>query len=359
MTESAPPRSICLLRLSALGDVCNCAALVSAIQQALPTSRITWLIGRREHALVEDMTGIDFIVCDKQAGWAGLRSTRRALTGRRFDVLLHAQVSARSNLLASLVRADRRIGFDHQRAREGHGLVVSERIAAVPGQHQALAFLEFARALGLPVDSVERRLPIPESAVAFARLHQPEARRAVLISPASSHAGRNWNPAGYARVADWVIRETGRPVILIGGPGRAERELGDRIEAEMTNRATNLIGQDTLKDSLAMLDRAACLVSPDSGPAHFAAALGTPVVGLYAATWSRRSGPLGSLEHCVDRYPEAARRFYGREPDELRWGQRLEKPGVMDLITSDMVTERLENLLTHPDRQLATAQPDR
>jgi heptosyltransferase I len=73
--------------------------------------------------------------------------------------------------------------------------------------------------------------------------------------------------------------------------------------------------------------------------------MGTPVVGLYAATWARRSGPLDSLEHTVDRFPEAARRFAGREPEELRWGKRLELPGVMALITPDMVIEKLERLL--------------
>lgn len=343
--QPAPPRSICLLRLSALGDVCNCVALVNVIRAAWPTCRITWLIGRGEHALVHDLPGVDFIVFDKKAGWAGLRAARRALSGRRFDILLHAQVSARSNLLAAMVRADRRIGFDRERAREGHGLVVRERIAAVPGQHQALAFLEFARVLGLSTESPDRRLPIPETALAFARRHQPDPKRSVLISPASSHSARNWHPGGYAAVADWIVRETGRQVILIGGPSNSERELGQRIEAGMTGPVTNLIGRDTLKDSLAMLDRAACLISPDSGPVHFAAAFGTPVVGLYAATWSRRSGPLGSLEHCVDRFPDAARRFYGREPEALRWGRRLEKPGVMELITAEQVIERLQNLL--------------
>ena len=87
------------------------------------------------------------------------------------------------------------------------------------------------------------------------------------------------------------------------------------------------------------------MVAPDSGPAHFADAMGTPVVGLYAATWARRSGPVNNLEHSVDRFPDAARRFAGREPEKLRWGKRLERPGVMALITPEMVIERLRPLL--------------
>lgn len=342
------PGSICLLRLSALGDVCNCVPMVRALQRAWPQVQMTWIIGRVEQRLISELPDVEFIVFDKRAGWRAVAELRKALAGRRFDVLIQAQVSTRANLLSLLVRAHRRIGFDRARSREGHGLVVSERIAAVPFQHQALAFLEFARHLGADTDKIDRRLPFDESARRFARTHQPQPGHAVLISPASSHAGRNWTVAGYATVADWIIENTGRPVILVGGPATAELALAEAIDKAMQQRAMNLVGKDTLPQALAMIERAACLISPDAGPAHFAAAMGTPVVGLYAATWSRRSGPLGSLENCVDRFPEAARQFLDCEPEQVRWGRRLERPGVMDLITPEAVIEKLRGVLERP-----------
>lgn len=340
-----PPRTICLLRLSALGDVCNTVPVVRAIQRSWPDCEISWIIGKAEHRLLSQLPGVEFIVFDKRAGWPGWRLLRRQLLGRRFDVLLHAQVSARANLLALMIRAKRRIGFDRDRAREGHSLVVNEHIPAVFQQHQALALLSFAQQLGVDCEDPERSLPIPNEAEEFAVQHQPEAGSAVLISPASSHARRNWHAAGYAEVADWIIQHKGRSVILVGGPSEAERELGQDIQRRMHHQALNLIGRDTLPQALAMLRRAACLISPDSGPAHFAAALGTPVVGLYAATWSRRSGPLGSLQHCVDCYEQAALQFKGKSAGELRWGQRLEYRGVMDLIQPRDVIARLAALL--------------
>ncbi|NKI36053.1 glycosyltransferase family 9 protein [Wenzhouxiangella sp. XN79A] len=333
------------MRLSALGDVCHCIALVRTLQRAFPDASITWIIGRSEHRLAEAMGGVEFIVLDKKTGRRGRRSVRRALRGRRFDVLLQAQVSARASLLSLSVRADRRIGFDRDRSREGHGLVVNERIRAVPLQHQAEAMLEFARALGAATDGIDRAPPVAERDREFARIHQPEADRAVLISPCSSHPGRNWSAERYAAIADHIIERHGRPVILVGGPSRIERQTADAIAAAMTRDALDLVGQDTLGQALAMLERAACLIAPDSGPVHFAAALGTPVVGLYAATWSKRSGPLGSLEHCVDRFPEAARRFMGKAPEDLRWGKRIERDGVMDLVTVADVTARIDALL--------------
>jgi len=339
------PDSICLLRLSALGDVCHCIATVRAIQRRWPDVSLTWIIGKGEYRLVRDLPGVEFIVYDKRGGIRELLRLRRQLAGRRFDVLLHAQVSARANMIAALISADRRIGFDRERAREGHGLVINERIPAVPFQHQAEALRSFATVLGAGTKGVDRAPPIRDEDREFGREHQPEPGRAVLISPCSSHAARNWSVANYAEIADWVIEETGRPVILVGGPSETEKRIGEAIESAMRHDPVNLIGKDTLGQSLAMLERTACLVAPDSGPVHFAAALGTPVVGLYASTWSRRSGPLGSLEHCVDRFPEACRKYLGRESEQVRWGKRIEEPGVMDLIEPEAVIERLSIVL--------------
>ena len=89
-------------------------------------------------------------------------------------------------------------------------------------------------------------------------------------------------------------------------------------------------------------EKAAILISPDSGPAHIASALNTPVIGLYAATWSKRSGPFNSLDLCVDRFEDAARKFRHKEARELRWGTRIEVPGVMDLVEPDAVFEKLK-----------------
>jgi heptosyltransferase I len=115
----------------------------------------------------------------------------------------------------------------------------------------------------------------------------------------------------------------------------------------MTEPCLNLIGQDTLEQSKALFQHADLLMAPDSGPVHIASALGTDVLGLYAATWSRRSGPYHSLDLCVDYFPEAARKFRQREPEELRWGTRIEVPGVMDLIKPEEVIAKLSAWAQH------------
>ena len=131
-------------------------------------------------------------------------------------------------------------------------------------------------------------------------------------------------------------------IVLTGGPSALEITTGQEIESAMQHKAQNLIGKDTIKQSVALLKQAAVVISPDSGPAHLASAVGTPVIGLYAATPSKRSGPYNSLELCVDKYTEAAQKFRHKAADRLRWGQRIEYPGVMDLIKTGDVIEKLE-----------------
>jgi heptosyltransferase I len=134
-------------------------------------------------------------------------------------------------------------------------------------------------------------------------------------------------------------------VVLTGGPSELENTTGQAIEAAMRHGVQNLIGKDTITQSVALLQRASLVISPDSGPAHIASAVGTPVIGLYAATPGARSGPYNSLDLCVDRYAEAARKFRGKTPSELRWGQRIEHPGVMDLVEVADVVENLDGFM--------------
>ena len=131
-------------------------------------------------------------------------------------------------------------------------------------------------------------------------------------------------------------------VVLSGGPTALERKTGAAIENRMQRQAINLIGEDTLPQLVAVLKRVEVVLSPDAGPVHLANALGTAVIGLYASTWSLRSGPYNSLPLCVDKFPQAAERFRGKSPQELRWGTRIQDDGVMDLIGIDDVIERLD-----------------
>lgn len=338
---------LCLLRLSALGDVVNLLPLVHALRHQHPSGELTWVIGAGEARLLAGLPGVRFIVHDKKTGVGGLR---RALAGERFDVLLHAQLSFRTTLLGLAIRADRRIGYPRERSKEGHGLVIRERAPLPAGRHVVDQWLGFLAPLGIDPAGLRPQwsLPIPEDAHAFAEAMLPDGPWA-LISPCSSHSLRNWSPAGYAAVAD-ALHARGLRVALIGGRSELEAQTGAAIETVARAPIVNLIGRDTLKQSLALIRRARLLITPDSGPAHFGSALGVPVIGLYAATDAERSGPYRSRDLCVNRYADAARQFLGREAATLPWSRKIERPGVMDLITADDVLAKVDVALAGSER---------
>lgn len=342
MATGSAPRSICILRLSALGDATHVVPLVATLKRAFPGVAITWIVGRLEHRLVGDLPGVEFVVVDKQRGVRAIGDLRRALRGRRFDALLQCQVALRANLLSALVKADRRIGYDRARSKDLHGLFVSERIADRPGIHVLDAIGSFAEPLGARQTEVRWDIPIPDEAHAFAQASLPGEQPTLLVSPCSSHPVRNWRPERYAAVADHAVRAHGMRVALCGGRSRLERDTGDAILAAMREPAVDLIGKDTLKQFLALCRRAALVLTPDAGPMHMANAVGAPVLGLHAASNPRRSGPYSSLEWCVDRYDAAARRFRGVPADALPWGTKLEYEGVMDLVETEAAIEALD-----------------
>jgi heptosyltransferase I len=333
------PLSICLLRLSALGDVTHVVPLVRTLQAAWPEVALTWVIGKGEHRLLEGLPGVVFVEYDKRTGLAGMRALRGQLLGQladgRFDALLQMQVAARANLLSAFVPATRRIGYDRSRAKDLHGLFINERIPDRPGIHVLDAIGSFCEPLGLRQTQVIWDLPVPEAAREWAHAQWVEdGAQTLLVSPCSSHERRNWRAERYAAVADHAASRGWR-VVMCGGRSQLERETTDAILAAMKSPALDLVGKDTLKQLPALLERADLVMTPDSGPMHIANAMGAKVLGLHAASNPARSGPYSDRRYCADRYDDAARKFLGKPASELKWGTKIEHDGVMDLITVD------------------------
>jgi heptosyltransferase I len=332
------PASICLLRLSALGDVTHVLPLVRTLQTGLPQVALSWVIGKGERRLLEGLDGVEFIEYDKKTGFRGMRALRHQLherSPRGFDALLQMQVAARANLLSAFIPATRRIGYDRARSKDGHGLFINERIPERRGIHVLDAIGSFCEPLGLKPTEIRWDLPVPDDARVWAGAQWPhDGVPTLLISPCSSHVLRNWRAERYAAVADHAITRGWR-VVLCGGRSELERQTTDAIVAAMSGAALDLVGKDTLKQLPALLERADLVMTPDSGPMHIANAMGTKVLGLHAASNPARSGPYSDRRYCVDRYDDAARRYLGQPAAPLKWGTKIEREGVMDLVTVD------------------------
>ena len=343
----AIPEKVCLLRLSAIGDTCHVVPLLRTLQDAWPKTRFSWVIGKLEAKLMSLIPDVELITVDKGAGLAAYHRLRTDMKRRgAFDLLLHLQLSMRASAAAALIPAPVKLGFDKARARELQWLFTNRRVAPRVREHVLDSFMGFADALGVPRGKGPRwDIPLPSTALAYAETLLPDKQATLVISACSSHALRNWMPERYAAVADYAAAKHGMRVILCGGPSGVERDMAAEILKHARTPLVNQVGKDTLPQLLALLARATVLLTPDSGPAHMATMVDTPVIGLYGATNPERSGPYLSRRWCVNAYDAAARQFMGKPAHELPWTTKIEKPGVMELISVPAVTGILDELL--------------
>jgi heptosyltransferase I len=340
-----PPSAVCIVRLSAIGDTCHTVPVVRAIQRAWPDTPLTWIIGRTEHSLLEGLEGVRFVVLDKDAGLQGYRALRHELRGTHFPLLLHMHASMRANFASRMANAEIRLGFDKARARDYQWLFCNARLPPTPRQHVMDGLLEFAAAIGILDLEPRWDIPVSEKDRDKARQVIDATRPSLVISPCSGQRFRNyrnWSVDNYAAVADYAARHFNASVVLTGGQTEIERIYGRGIAERCAAPVTNLIGGTSLKELIAIIERASVVVCPDSGPAHMSTAVGTPVVGLYATSNRFRTGPYFCQDLVVDRYPEAVRAEFDKSVDELRFGQRVRNPQAMALITPDDVVEKLE-----------------
>ncbi len=338
------PRSLCILRLSAIGDICHVLPVVRTLQHYWPQTQLTWVIGKLEHSLIGDIPGIEFIIFDKAKGLTAYHRLYQQLRGRRFDILLHMQMSLRASIASRLIPANIRLGFDHRRANDLQWIFTNKQIPHIDKQHVLDSFFGFIETLGIQERILTWDIPISDSTRKQINRLLP-APAYILISPCSSMAYRNWSIEGYAAVADYIAEKYHLPVVLSGGPSVIEKEYGEKISARCQHKPINLVGKTSLKELLAVIDGAELLIAPDSGPAHMATAVNTPVIGLYACTNPDRARPYLSAEYVINRYPEAIQAKYGKPVADITWGTRVRDPGTMARITNTEVERMLDRLL--------------
>jgi len=336
-------QSICIVRLSALGDVLMLVPLIRTIQRHLPKVTITWVISRPAYDLVEGMEHVEFIVINKPNTLTDYWRFKKQMRSRRFDVLLAAQASFRANLLYPLIHAKRKIGYDRARAKDCHGWFINESITS-GHDHTLEGFLKFADVLGIKQKEIRWDLPIQQVSRNWAREQLPEGSGPiVLINPAASKAERSWLVDRYIEVIKHVQSRWNARVVLTGGPSVYDKTLGAEIGKDVL--VTNLIGKTTPKQLLALIGQADLLICPDTGPSHMGAAVATPVVALHAVTSANVSGPYVYRQLAVDCYPEALKTILKKTPETTIWGTQAHGNDTMKLVGVDDVISKVDNVL--------------
>lgn len=336
--------SICILRLSAIGDVCHAVAAVQAIQAAHPDAKITWVIGKVEAMLLSGLPGVEFIIFDKKQGANAYKKLKEQFKGREFDVLLHMQVALRANLAARCIPAKTKIGFDKLRSKEFHSLFINKRIQPQEEPHVLEGFQNFARAVGASCDAPTWVMPYTANDEEVASSLLADLHKVFVIAPAASKAERNWLPERYAEVANYAHAQ-GFDVVLTGGPTELEHSLAEQILAHTRCPVVNLVGKTQLKQLLCVLKHSKLVLAPDTGPAHMAVTMQTPVIGLYAHSNPKRTGPFLYLNYVVDVYHENLLRQKNKTAQQLPWGTRLKGGDLMSQITTERVIAMFDHVV--------------
>jgi heptosyltransferase-1 len=292
-------RRVLIIKMSSIGDVVLALPVATALKRSDPAIHITWAVEDWTAPLVIGHPDVDRVVVFPRMRWsqvspAWLRrfaAAVRALRARSYDVSIDLQGLARSALLVVLARAPLRLVSALR--REGSGLV-SQPVPNSDRPHAADEYLRCAQFLGAADEPATFRLPVAAEAV-----HSIGERLAahgigaslplVVVNPSASSAHRTWRAARWTALLDELPR--GAAVVLVGDTGQVTQHR--RIVRRCARPPLDLTGQTTLAELVALLNRCAVHISPDTGSVHIAAALGKPVVALYGPTDAARNGPYG------------------------------------------------------------------
>jgi heptosyltransferase I len=237
--------------------------------------------------------------------------------------------------------AAHRLSFERGRAKDGIWLAANDHLPPRPRAHTQDMFLEFLAHLGVPhhppATPHDWRITFSaeERAAQAAWLAGRSGRPLAAIVPASAIASKDWPAERWAQVADALARDFGYEVALVGGPGARETAIARTITERASHPPTWAMG-DGVRRVAWILERAALVLAPDTGPLHIARALGVPVIGLYGHTNPWRVGPYRAHEELwVDAYTDA-----GTTPDPSRFDPPAEDR--MGSISVDQVLERVQ-----------------
>ncbi len=318
------PENILIVKLSAIGDVIHTLPALNAIRRYYPQARITWLVEEAAASLLKGHPSLDRVLVSRRKQWlkglAGPGRVRHArqviaffreLRDTRYDMILDFQAALKGSLLIALSRGRRKIGFGKGLEHQEHSyLFLNEKVPAVDMEIHALTRgLMLLEKIGIPASRITYNLPVSDrdrdeinqilDAAGIGR-----QAKLVVINPVAQWKTKLWDNAKFAALADLLMKRYDVPIIFSGGPG--DRPVIAAITAKMRHKALNFAGQTSLMGLAAIYERAALLVSTDTGPMHLGAAVGIPVVALFGPTAPWRTGPFGAGHRVIRAAVECA-----------------------------------------------------
>ena len=297
----ASVRNLLVVRLDNLGDVLMTTPALRAIRQSLPMARITLLASPAGAAATAAVPLVDEVITC-QAAWvkapagegdAPLGAAERALVDtlakRRFDACViftvHSQSALPAALLATLAGIPLRLAHCRENPYDLLSDWVREPEPHTIQRHEVERQLALVAHVGFATTDDRLHFELPPAAVRSTHRKMLHAgvdlsRPYVVVHPGASAPSRRWPAVDFARAADLLAFD--HQIVLVGGA--ADAPLVDQMLAAMQSPAAVRVDDLSLTELGALISGARVVLCNNSAPAHIAAALGTPVVVLYALT---------------------------------------------------------------------------
>lgn len=297
---------ICIVMMSAVGDAVHVLPVLTALKRHRPDAQVTWILQPGPATLVRGHPDIsEILLFERSNGWRAFNELRRELARRRFDLALALQVYLKAGLITRMVKAQVKLGFDMARARDMNWVFTNAQVPPHAMQHVQDQYLEFLDALGVPHGPPVWNL----GPWAHERGQQHERLRLFdrPIAPivvATSKAQKDWLPERWAAVCDALHGDFGLQPVLVGG--RSDRELAaERVILQQAKVPVVSALGSGLRGLVQLIDGAALVLSPDTGPLHITVALDRPVVSLIGYSNPKRVGPYKKFgDLMIDAYGE-------------------------------------------------------
>jgi lipopolysaccharide heptosyltransferase I len=309
VSAAGPPPSVLVVRLGALGDIVHALPLAAALRAAAPASRIDWLVDVRHRAILDHVDGLDAVIAidtRRAAGPTGVVPVVRRLRAAAYDVAVDAQGLIKSALLAHLAGARRVVGLATRHLREPPARWAYDDTVVPAGVHVVDKAIALARALGAPDGPPRFALrPAATDAVERARrsLGLTAGQPFVVLNPGAAWPNKRWPADRFGALARRVHARHGWPSVVTWGPGE-ERLAAEVVAAAHAGGPAGIAAAappTALGELIALVAAARLVVSGDTGPLHLAAAVGTPIVGLYGPTDPARNGPWSAADVTLSR----------------------------------------------------------
>jgi len=294
-------KNILVIKLKQPGDVLVSTPVLTALKEAWPDTRVTYLVPRAAAEMVEGHPLLDgLLVADRrQETWSRSWRLLQNLWQADFDLVLELSGGDRGAFYTLATRAQETVSFERPGQPFWQRQNVFTRLLPRPPvkMHMVEQNLEAVRALGVEPHNPRLQFFWDEQVEARAadRLKSFGLRPGefAVLHPGAGWRFKCWTPAGYARVIEYIQEVLGLSVVLTASRSPHEQELVQEILADCRQTPINLAGQLTLKELGATIAKARFFFGADSAPMHLAAAVNTPAVALFGPSGAYNWGPWG------------------------------------------------------------------